>query len=87
VRTTIQRSFDRDPRLHMKIVIVASLLALMGPRRNQAVRIIPHYVPGSLEAVVWDSLTGGSLARVRTPAAAAVRMFDHFLGAQVRGTL
>lgn len=69
--------FYRDPRLHMTIAIVALLWlswVLGGTRLRLPVSRTP--VPREAELV---RATGGFLARVLTPAAAARRMFDHFL--------
>jgi hypothetical protein len=70
--------FYRDPRLHMTIVIVASLWLswVLGATR---LRIPTLRTPVPREAELVRA-TGGFLARVLTPAAAARRMFDHFLG-------
>jgi Domain of unknown function (DUF4350) len=69
--------FYRDPRLHMTIGIVAALwLAwVMGATRLR-VPVTRAPVPREAELV---RATGGFLARVLTPAAAARRMFDRFL--------
>jgi hypothetical protein len=69
--------FYRDPRLHITIVIVAALWlswVLGGTRLRLPTARTP--VPREAELV---RATGGFLARVMTPAAAARRMFDHFL--------
>ena len=69
--------FYRDPRLHLTIAIVAVLWlswVLGGTRLRVPVSRAP--VPREAELV---RATGGFLARVLTPAAAARRMFDHFL--------
>jgi len=69
--------FYRDPRLHMTIAIVAALWlswVLGGTRLRLPTSRAP--VPREAELV---RATGGFLARVMTPAAAARRMFDHFL--------
>jgi hypothetical protein len=69
--------FYRDPRLHMTIVIVACLWLswVLGATR---LRIPTSRAPVPREAELVRA-TGGFLARVLTPAAAARRMFDHFL--------
>ena len=69
--------FYRDPRLHMTIVIVASLWLswVLGATK---LRIPTSRTPVPREAELVRA-TGGFLARVLTPAAAARRMFDHFL--------
>jgi hypothetical protein len=69
--------FYRDPRLHMTIAIAAVFWlswVLGGTRLRLPVSRTP--VPREAELV---RATGGFLARVLTPAAAARRMFDHFL--------
>jgi len=69
--------FYRDPRLHKTIAIVAALWlswVLGGTRLRLPTSRAP--VPREAELV---RATGGFLARVLTPAAAARRMFDHFL--------
>jgi hypothetical protein len=69
--------FYRDPRLHLTIAIaVLSWLSwvLGGTRLRLPVSRTP--VPREAELV---RATGGFLARVLTPGAAARRMFDHFL--------
>jgi hypothetical protein len=69
--------FYRDPRLHMTIAIIAVLWlswVLGGTRLRLPISRTP--VPREAELV---RATGGFLARVLTPAAAARRMFDHFL--------
>jgi Domain of unknown function (DUF4350) len=69
--------FYRDPRLHMTVAIVACLWLswVLGATRLR--------IPTSRSAVPREAelvrATGGFLARVLTPAAAARRMFDHFL--------
>jgi hypothetical protein len=69
--------FYRDPRLHMTIGIVAALwLAWVLGATNLRVPVTRAPVPREAELV---RATGGFLARVLTPAAAARRMFDHFL--------
>jgi hypothetical protein len=69
--------FYRDPRLHVTIAIVASLWLswVLGATR---LRIPTSRSPVPREAELVRA-TGGFLARVLTPAAAARRMFDHFL--------
>jgi hypothetical protein len=69
--------FYRDPRLHMTIAIVACLWLswVLGATR---LRIPTSRAPVPREAELVRA-TGGFLARVLTPAAAARRMFDHFL--------
>jgi hypothetical protein len=69
--------FYRDPRLHMTIGIVAALwLAwVLGATR---LRVPATRAPVPREAELVRA-TGGFLARVLTPAAAARRMFEHFL--------
>jgi hypothetical protein len=69
--------FYRDPRLHLTIAVVAGLWlswVLGGTRLRLPISRTP--VPREAELV---HATGGFLARVLTPAAAARRMFDHFL--------
>jgi hypothetical protein len=69
--------FYRDPRLHLSIAIIAALWlswVLGGTRLRLPTSRAP--VPREAELV---RATGGFLARVMTPAAAARRMFDHFL--------
>jgi len=69
--------FYRDPRLHVTIAIVAALWlswVLGGTRLRLPTARTP--VPREVELV---RATGGFLARVLTPAAAARRMFDYFL--------
>jgi Domain of unknown function (DUF4350) len=69
--------FYRDPRLHLTIAIVAALWlswVLGGTRLRLPTLRAP--VPREAELV---RATGGFLARVLTPAAAARRMFDRFL--------
>jgi hypothetical protein len=69
--------FYRDPRLHETLAIVACLwLAwVLGATK---LRLPTSRIPVPREAELV-SATGGFLARVLTPAAAARRMFDHFL--------
>jgi hypothetical protein len=69
--------FYRDPRLHMTIEIVAALWLswVLGATR---LRLPTARAPVPREAEMVRA-TGGFLARVVTPAAAARRMFDHFL--------
>jgi hypothetical protein len=69
--------FYRDPRLHMTIVIVACLWLswVLGATK---LRLPTAKAPVPREAELVQA-TGGFLARVLTPAAAARRMFDHFL--------
>ena len=69
--------FYRDPRLHMTIAIVASLWLswVLGATR---LRIPTSRAPVPREAELVRA-TGGFLARVLTPAAAARRMYEHFL--------
>ena len=69
--------FYRDPRLHATIGIVALLWLswVLGATRLR-VPLARAPVPREAELV---RATGGFLARVLTPAAAARRMFDHFL--------
>jgi hypothetical protein len=69
--------FYRDPRLHVTLGIIALLWlswVLGGTKLGVPVARTP--VPREAELV---RATGGFLARVLTPAAAARRMFDHFL--------
>jgi hypothetical protein len=69
--------FYRDPRLHLTIAIVVALWlswVLGGTRLRLPLSRAP--VPREAELV---RATGGFLARVLTPAAAARRMFDYFL--------
>jgi hypothetical protein len=69
--------FYRDPRLHMTIGIVAGLwLAWVLGATKLRVPATRAPVPREAELV---RATGGFLARVLTPAAAARRMFEHFL--------
>ena len=69
--------FYRDPRLHLTIAIVAALWLswVLGATRLRF-PTARNPVPREAELV---RATGGFLARVLTPAAAARRMFDHFL--------
>lgn len=69
--------FYRDPRLHMTIAIVAALWLswVLGATR---LRLPTWRAPVPREAELVRA-TGGFLARVMTPAAAARRMFDLFL--------
>jgi hypothetical protein len=69
--------FYRDPRLHLTIAIVVVLWLswVLGGTRLR-VPVSRTAVPREAELV---RATGGFLARVLTPAAAARRMFDHFL--------
>jgi Domain of unknown function (DUF4350) len=69
--------FYRDPRLHLTIGIAALLWFswVLGATR---LRIPTTRAPVPREAELVRA-TGGFLARVLTPAAAARRMFDHFL--------
>ena len=69
--------FYRDPRLHMTIAVVA-LLWLSWVLGATRLRIPTTRDPVPREAELVRA-TGGFLARVLTPAAAARRMFDHFL--------
>jgi hypothetical protein len=69
--------FYRDPRLHMTIGIVAALwLAWVLGATRLRVPVVRAPVPREAELV---RATGGFLARVLSPAAAARRMFDRFL--------
>jgi hypothetical protein len=69
--------FYRDPRLHMTIGIVAGLwLAWVLGATRLRMPVIRTPVPREAELV---RATGGFLARVLSPAAAARRMFDRFL--------
>ena len=69
--------FYRDPRLHETLGIVAALwLAWVLGATKLRVPTTRAPVPREAELV---RATGGFLARVLTPAAAARRMFDHFL--------
>jgi hypothetical protein len=69
--------FYRDPRLHMTIGILAALwLAWVLGATRLRVPVTRAAVPREAELV---RATGGFLARVLTPAAAARRMFDRFL--------
>jgi hypothetical protein len=69
--------FYRDPRLHLTIAIAAALWLswVLGATRLRF-PTARNPVPREAELV---RATGGFLARVLTPAAAARRMFDHFL--------
>jgi hypothetical protein len=69
--------FYRDPRLHVSIAIVAALWLswVLGATK---LRIPTARTAAPREADLVRA-TGGFLARVLTPAAAARRMFDHFL--------
>ena len=69
--------FYRDPRLYMTIAIVASLWLswVLGATR---LRIPALRAPVPREAALVRA-TGGFLARALTPAAAARRMYEHFL--------
>src|SRR5882724_12043029 len=69
--------FYRDPRLHMTVGIIAALwLAWVLGATKLRVPVTRAAVPREAELV---RATGGFLARVLTPAAAARRMFDRFL--------
>lgn len=69
--------FYRDPRLHMTLGIVALMwLSWVLGATKLRVPITRAPVPREAELV---RATGGFLARVLTPAAAARRMFEHFL--------
>jgi hypothetical protein len=69
--------FYRDPRLHETLGIIAALwLAWVLGATKLRVPVTRAPVPREAELV---RATGGFLARVLTPAAAARRMFDHFL--------
>jgi hypothetical protein len=72
--------FYRDPRLHLTIAIVACLWLswVLGATK---LRLPTSRIPVPREAELVRA-TGGFLARVLTPAAAARRMFDHFLKRQ-----
>jgi hypothetical protein len=69
--------FYRDPRLHLTIAIVVALWLswVLGGTRLR-VPTVRAPVPREAELV---RATGGFLARVLTPAAAARRIFDYFL--------
>jgi hypothetical protein len=69
--------FYRDPRLHVTVGIMALLWLtwVLGGTRLRA-PIVRAPVPREAELV---RMTGGFLARVLTPAAAARRMLEHFL--------
>jgi hypothetical protein len=69
--------FYRDPRLHATVGIVA-LLWLSWVLGATKLRVPMTRAPVPREAELVRA-TGGFLARVLTPAAAARRMFDHFL--------
>jgi hypothetical protein len=69
--------FYRDPRLHATLGIVA-LLWLSWVLGATKLRVPMTRAPVPREAELVRA-TGGFLARVLTPAAAARRMFDHFL--------
>jgi hypothetical protein len=69
--------FYRDPRLHMTAGIIAALwLAWVLGATKLRVPVTRAAVPREAELV---RATGGFLARVLTPAAAARRLFEHFL--------
>ena len=69
--------FYRDPRLHVTMGIIAALwLAWVLGATKLRVPVARVPVPREAELV---RATGGFLARVLTPAAAARRMFDRFL--------
>lgn len=69
--------FYRDPRLHVTIAIVACLwLSWVLGATKLRFPTLRNPVPREAELI---RATGGFLARVLTPAAAARRMFDHFL--------
>jgi hypothetical protein len=69
--------FYRDPRLHLTIAIVACLWLswVLGATK---LRLPTSRAPVPREADLVRA-TGGFLARVLTPGAAARRMFEHFL--------
>jgi hypothetical protein len=69
--------FYRDPRLH-ETVGIAALLWLSWVLGATRLRVPMPRAPVPREAELVRA-TGGFLARVLTPAAAARRMFDHFL--------
>jgi hypothetical protein len=69
--------FYRDPRLYVTLGIVA-LLWLSWVLGGTTLRVPVARIPVPREAELVRT-TGGFLARVLTPAAAARRMFDHFL--------
>jgi hypothetical protein len=69
--------FYRDPRLHATLGIAALLwLSWVLGATKLRVPVVRSPVPREAELV---RATGGFLARVLTPAAAARRMFEHFL--------
>jgi hypothetical protein len=69
--------FYRDPRLHVTLGVVV-LLWLSWVLGGTKLRVPVARTPVPREAELVRA-TGGFLARVLTPAAAARRMFDHFL--------